>query len=248
MFDPKIETYMNAVVDDMSVGKNHVKEALKAIGAQNAELTKRSMIAQPYQLLAVRRYLRAGGAKIIANWPWTVEEQRTTYSTVISTLQLAATETKRKFEAANPGYTLGYTGARSLERQAALWVDNDSVVAASLKLAQDARIEVANAVYLPSPTADSTKKFAAFLSGYELSRKMEPTNAAPGLSDHGQMKAVDFYVTQHGKRVAEIKSKLINSQWIQTGLAAKLKAATAGTGLKGPLDAPYEPWHYSIPF
>lgn len=40
----------------------------------------------------------------------------------------------------------------------------------------------------------------------------------------------------------------IKSQWTSTGYADKLKKATEGTGLEGPLNAPYEPWHYGIPF
>ena len=248
MFDPKVDAYMAGAVDAMPIGKVNVREALKAIADQQALLVKRSMTAQPYQLLALRRYLRAGGAKLLANWPWTVLEQSTTYSQVITALKQAAIVTKANFERSNPGYVLGYTGARSLERQAVLWIDNDTVVQAALKLMNSARTELATATYLAAPTEASAKQFSKFLSDYAFSKKEEPSNAAPGLSDHGQMKAVDFYIDQHGKRVADIRTALIDSQWVSTGFAQKLKAATVGTNLEGPLKTPYEPWHYSIPF
>jgi hypothetical protein len=237
---------MNAVVDTFTVGKHHVADALTAIAAQRKILAARAADAQPYQLLALRRYLRTGGAKLIANWPWTVAEQKTTYSKVIEDLLDAARITKAAFEKANPGYTLGFTRARDLDRQAYLWIDNDSVKLASSGLWNDARTELTKASYIPNPGTEAAERFATFLSKAVV--RPEPTNAAPGLSDHGQMKAVDFYVDKNGKRVADIKKNSIGSQWHATGFDKQLKLATQGTVLVGPLRAPYEPWHYSIPF
>lgn len=246
MYDSKVQGYMNAAIDSMSVGREKVREALAAIAEQKDALTKRSMGAQPYQLLALRRYLRTGGAKLLANWPWTIDEQKGVYKDVITDLKRAAAATKRNFEAANRGLVLEFTGARSLDRQAFLWVNNDSCLRAALNLMDDARTELAKSQYLPTPTAQAAAAFSEFLETYRFGRGEEPTNAAPGLSDHGQMKAVDFIVYQGGKKVADIKQALIKSQWTNTGYADKLKKAIEGTGLDGPLRTPYEPWHYSI--
>ncbi|HET6331888.1 MAG TPA: hypothetical protein VFG30_01680 [Polyangiales bacterium] len=246
MPDPKVDSYMNAVVDTFTIGKHHVHDALAAIAAQRKILAMRAADAQPYQLLALRRYLRTGGAKLIVNWPWTVAEQKTTYSKVIESLLDAARITKAAFEKANPGFTLGYTRARDLDRQAYLWIDNDSVRVASAGLWSDVRTELAKAQYIPNPGSEGAERFATFLAKSIV--QPEPTNAAPGLSDHGQMKAVDFYVDKAGKRVADIKKQLIGSQWHATGFDKQVKLATQGTGLVGPLREPYEPWHYSIPY
>src|SRR4051812_42745887 len=107
MPDPKIDRYMDVVADTFTIGKHHVRDALAAIAAQRKILLARAVDAQPYQLLALRRYLRVGGAKLIVNWPWTVAEQRTTYSKVIESLLDAARVAKTAFENANPGFTLG---------------------------------------------------------------------------------------------------------------------------------------------
>jgi hypothetical protein len=130
------------------------------------------------------------------------------------------------FEAANPGLVLEFTGARSLDRQAFLWVNNDSCVTAALGVADDARRELAKSQYLPSPSVQAAEAFSNFLKTYQFGRGQEPTNAAPGLSDHGQMKALDFIIYRGGKKVADIKQASIKSEWTNTGYADKLKKAT----------------------
>lgn len=55
MYDPKLQEYMSAVVEALTVGREKVREALKAIAEQKDALTKRSVAAQPYQLLVRRR-------------------------------------------------------------------------------------------------------------------------------------------------------------------------------------------------
>jgi hypothetical protein len=74
----------------------------------------------------------------------------------------------------------------------------------------------------------------------------EPGNAAPGTSDHGQVKAVDFVVMQGGRVVAGTSRSTIETDWTASGWAAKLATATARTLLVGPLKHPYEPWHWAI--
>jgi hypothetical protein len=73
-----------------------------------------------------------------------------------------------------------------------------------------------------------------------------PCNAAPGTSDHGQVKAVDFVVMQGSRLVAGTSRSTIAAQWTAPGWAQRLVEATAGTRLRGPLRHPYEPWHWSL--
>lgn len=244
MPDTKVDAYLNAVVETFTVGKHHIRDALQAIAGQQRKFAP-GVSAQALQLLAVRRYLRAGGAKIVANWPWTVAEQQTTYSAVIANLLQAAEETKKNFERANPGLTLKFTRARDLDRQAYLWVTNTSVKTAAADLLKTVATELSQAIYLPNPGPEAAVRFKPFLERARV--HPEPTNAAPGLSDHGQMKAVDFYVEQNGRRLADIRSSTIGIEWRATGFDKQLKTATERTGLVGPLKNPYEPWHYSIP-
>jgi hypothetical protein len=240
MPDQKVTAYMDAVVDIFQPGKFHARDALNCIEKH----LPAGIDGQPYTLLALRRYLRKGGALLIANWPWTTAEQSTTYRGVIKELREAAKRVKENFEKANPGLTLRYTEARDLDRQAQLWVDNLSVKAAGERLLEQVRRELAGSNYIPNPGPEAAERFRRYLKTKEVNP--EPTNAAPGLSDHGKMQAIDFYVNQGKKTIAGIRSKTIDAEWHHTGLAKKLKAATAGTRLDGPLMTPYEPWHYSV--
>ena len=72
----------------------------------------------------------------------------------------------------------------------------------------------------------------------------EPTNAAPGTSDHGRGRAVDFVVKKGATTVAPISSSSIQTIWKAGGWEQKLMDACAGTRLRGPLLNPYESWHW----
>jgi hypothetical protein len=89
------------------------------------------------------------------------------------------------------------------------------------------------------------KRFKRFLSRSEV--RPEPTSAAPGTSDHGQDRAVDFVVLKDGKTIAETVQSKIQKQWIDPGYDVALKTATLNTGLDGPLmknGKLWEPWHF----
>ena len=75
-----------------------------------------------------------------------------------------------------------------------------------------------------------------------------PTLAAPGLSPHGRMRAVDFQVESSRRIVAGTDSTAIASEWIAAGWKARLQAAivAADVGFHGPLAMPDEPWHYDF--
>jgi len=71
--------------------------------------------------------------------------------------------------------------------------------------------------------------------------------AAPGLSPHGQGRAFDFQVERDGQVIAGAAMASATRQWDAAGWTQKLHAAVikAGPHFAGPLDSPYEPWHYS---
>ena len=68
--------------------------------------------------------------------------------------------------------------------------------------------------------------------------------AAPGLSLHGQARAIDFQVMQHDRIVAGPEVATVTTVWSEQGWSRKLHDAVQGTRFKGPLAMPNEPWHY----
>lgn len=241
MPDAKLQQYMTAVIGSFTVGRAEIESAFELI----RKLAPVGYNVQSSQLLALRRYVKLGGARVLAQWPWTVEQQHTTYAHTIESLLQLAVQVKADFERENPGLTLGYTKARSLHRQAELWVGNDSVVLAGTAIATAAVSELTQTAYGLPPSEQNMEQFKRFLKAYQ--GDMDASNAAPGLSDHGQLKAVDFYVMKHGKQVAQIRRATIAVEWLHTGFAAKLKTIALANGLVGPLKKPYEPWHFGIP-
>ena len=84
------------------------------------------------------------------------------------------------------------------------------------------------------------KKFLEQKSGYATKFMV----ATPGLSDHGQARAIDFrIVTDGGEQVVGAGNP---SKWESSGWAAKLKSAirSGSKHFDGPLS--YEPWHYDF--
>jgi hypothetical protein len=71
--------------------------------------------------------------------------------------------------------------------------------------------------------------------------------AVPGLSPHGQMRAVDFQVHRAGAVVAGPSAATIGEVWDGEGWAQRLDAAVRAASCRfvGPLAAPREPWHYT---
>ena len=104
--------------------------------------------------------------------------------------------------------------------------------------------EIEKPIYELPPPATSVEGFATWLR--ERGVDPEPGNAAPGTSDHGQVKAVDFVVMRGRELVAGTTRSTIPSAWTAPGWAQKLVEAVAGTRLRGPLRTPYEPWHWSL--
>ena len=197
----------------------------------------------PLQLLALRSYLRSG-ANVSARWSWSQEEieafaKTAEYRRVIAEVE----EIKQRFEASNPGYTLyANTEVRSLDVQIQRWNENPGVASVAKGIHSAAVKELAKPHYAHVPNAESAERFARFLRSWRPPRAAPL--AAPGLSKHGQLRAIDFAIFKDGKLVAPTSLAAAEPVWEKQGWSAKLKEATAQTNFKGPLQSPHEPWHY----
>jgi hypothetical protein len=195
-------------------------------------------------LLAARAYLRAG-AKLAARWSW--DEARIAAfegSPEQRRLLDDIARVRAAFEASNPGLSL-YVHAtlRSLDRQIEAWNEN-----ASVGHSAEALLVALSASGLAcrddeEPTSDDA--FGAWLANWAPSPK--PNLAAPGLSPHGQARAIDFQVaTRDGRIVAAADSSQVAAVWRAGGWDQRLAAAVSASGAPflGPLASPDEPWHY----
>jgi D-alanyl-D-alanine carboxypeptidase len=241
MSDPKIGAYMTMVVGSIGHGHAEVEHALSLI----AKYVTRPKDAQALQLLALRRYLRMGGKRVHAQWAWTAE-QAAQYSNTGQGKLLTdeAAKVQRAFAAANPGYSLAISPLRNLERQVRLWDANNTVQTAAHHLMKSMMEILAGDDYPKAPTGTMVAQFRESLRAATVTP--EPSSAAPGTSDHGQMRAVDLVVVKGSTTVAGTETARIESVWKAQGWEAKLIAATAGTMLVGPLKHPYEPWHWRL--
>jgi hypothetical protein len=224
-----------------------VTERYAAALAQRLEQNERDTLekipAHDRRLLALRSYLRAG-KNLRERWSWT-DAQIRDYEQSAEYRQLLAdiAAIVKEFEARNPGYTLyANTQVRSLDVQIERWNSNPRVGATAKNLERGAQIAVAK---LPrQPTDALLTQFERFLKAWPPS----PTSplAAPGLSLHGQSRAIDFQIMQGGRIVAATEVGAVARQWDAPGWTRRLKEAVeAGSQrFEGPLRAPNEPWHY----
>jgi len=191
------------------------------------------------RLLALRGYLRAGDT-LAARWSWS-QEQLSQYAETSEGKAAAADidAVAAAFAAANPGFTLHVNrNPRSLEEQIAHWNTNESVgtAAAALTASLERRFGAA------TPSAGQLRQALM-----ESTPSVAVTLAAPGLSAHGQGRAFDFVVERKGRIIAGAEAASASERWDAAGWAQKLHAAViaAGSHFTGPLQAPYEPWHYA---
>ncbi|MDB4985354.1 MAG: hypothetical protein JWN04_532 [Myxococcaceae bacterium] len=237
----KLTSYMNASVETLAGAKVEVQAALRLI----REYAEARADPLPLQLLAVRRYLRMGGRAVQASWAWTPEESdRQRRGGAVSGLYDQAGKVQTNFAADNPGFTLIVSPLRSLERQVVGWNRNNTVQQAGTTLLQNMLRVLEGAAYPVAPAGESTTRFTSCLRASRV--VPEPSSAAPGTSDHGQARAVDFVVTNGRRVVAGTETAHIIPFWKREGWEAKLIHATRGTLLVGPLQKPYEPWHWRL--
>jgi hypothetical protein len=243
MPDAKLSAYLDAVVtQSLTECKAEVEQALTLIEKYAGKGDR----SQALEVLAVRRYLRAGGKKVHTNWAWTPEQVQQLASVgAAAELLKEAAAVQKNFAAANPGCTLAISPVRSLEKQVVLWNGNHTVQQAGSKLLTAMTKELAKADYPMPPNGASVATFTHTLRFASVNP--EPSSAAPGTSDHGQLRAVDFVVMRAGKLVADTQTAQIPTVWKHDGWEKKLISAAAGTKLVGPLPFPYEPWHWRLP-
>jgi hypothetical protein len=203
--------------------------------------TLRYIAGADRRLLAVRAYLRAG-ASLDARWSWS-QAQISAYPATAEGKAAAADldAVVAAFAAANPGFTLQVNRMpRSLEVQIAHWNENRSVGTVAAALAAALQQQFAGRRGAPDA---ATLRRALLQWRPEVAAAL----AAPGLSAHGQARAFDFQVEREGKVVAGLDSASARRQWDAAGWTGKLHAAvvSAGEPFIGPLESPYEPWHYA---
>lgn len=196
------------------------------------------------RLLAARAYLRAGEA-LTARWSWTAEEAAAFDATAERrALDAAVARVRCEFESRHPGYTLWVNPEfRSLEVQLARWNENETVGIAGARL-------LAAAEHALAGTEARTPGAVAVLRELLIAHLPSPVLplAAPGLSPHGRLQAIDFQVETAGRIVAGTDTASIAREWIADGWKARLHAAveSADAGFEGPLASPNEPWHYEF--
>lgn len=198
------------------------------------------------RLLALRSYLRSSN-RIAERWSWT-QEQIAAYegSPEHSGLLAEIEKVREAFTRENPGYELWVNPqVRSLDRQLDSWNTNESVTEAAAGLATAADALVVSPSFPAHDPAAARKSLETFLGNFQPAPT--PTVAAPGLSPHGQMRAVDFQVHHGDAIVAGPKTATIATEWDAAGWSAKLDAAVraASSRFVGPLASPREPWHYT---
>lgn len=251
MDDPKLEAYLLGTVNQSirPTAQAQVQEALRQIGRGLWPSH-----SQALRLAALRRYLRFQNLDhkdIHDSWAWTpAQAQSLIKNEPAKTLLARAKVVQEAFAAANPGCTLALSSVRSLESQVQKWNGNTGVRLAAASLLRLMLQELGKPEYASSPKREQIDAFSG-----ELEAKLitpEPTNAAPGISGHGQMRAVDFVVMRGAAIVATTDSASVDTiwrahRWEEKLIAAANSAAAKGARLKGPLKVPDEPWHWALP-
>jgi hypothetical protein len=199
------------------------------------------------QLLALRSYVRSASI-LDERWSWD-EAQIAAYADSPEKLRLdaAVARVRCHFESANPGHTLFVNEQiRSLDRQIEKWNRSETIKRSADYMLETIRAEVASPKF---PKASSQKGVTAFRDLLVAFKPVPtPSLAAPGLSLHGRMQAVDFQVMAGDRLVADTDVTTVVETWEASGWKAKLQRAIdeANAGFVGPLKNPNEPWHYDF--
>ena len=192
------------------------------------------------RLLALRSYLRAG-TTLPARWSWSDQEIRAFEQTQeFRDVQAELDRVIAAFAEAFPGYTLYVNReVRSLDLQLERWNSNSSVDIAARVLLADLHQACASR---------RSKERAEWLENWlaDWTPPVPVTLAAPGLSAHGQSRAFDFQVERQGQLVAGTDTGRAAADWEAAGWTERLRRVVTSTStrLRGPLEAPREPWHY----
>ncbi len=195
------------------------------------------------KLLALRIYLRTG-SRLVQRWSWTDEEIKAFQASAEQQALLKeVAAVSAHFAQANPGFQIYVNAAvRSLDVQIRNWNSNESVGIAADEILSRWKDEFGPDVQ--AWVGLDPKKARNWLNGFEGAKRA--AIAAPGLSFHGQARAIDFQVTQNGAMIAGTSSKDVEHDWRTPKWDVKLKESilAAGPSFRGPLTSPDEPWHY----
>lgn len=240
--DEQINRYVDAVAATMP---QKVQDAL-------------AKVKPTTRMLALQRYVSTHAqGQLESKWVWDAKQIHE-FNEGGKGLKVnqAAKKVTQQFEAANPGYTLGTSPLRDIDRQVRLWNHNPALHASATEASKRAADAIAR---LPDqPDLQSLAQFRAFLAAMKLENKN--TSAAPGLSDHGQMHAIDFVVIEGKNTVAgTVSGKAGRAEWDPKWRGALRDAVVAANGeLSGGVTfkpdhlgtpgnpGPYEPWHYTL--
>ena len=198
------------------------------------------------QQLALRSYLRSA-PQLAERWSWTKEQiEAFEGSPEQLDLQREIDRVRTAFAAANPGFELYVNSqVRSLDLQIEHWNSNESVKAAADEILVAAQALIASPGFPADHPEQARQALETFLAGHRP--VATPTIAAPGLSLHGQTRAIDFQVHQGGRVIAGPSTATIATDWTAAGWAARLDAAVraASDRFGGPQASPPAPWHYT---
>lgn len=192
------------------------------------------------RLLAVRAYLRAGDS-LSQLWSWS-QQQLSDYPSTPEG-QAASVDIDAvivEFATENPGFTLRVNRQpRSLELQLSRWNENPGVgrVADSLEQSMLHRFKS-----MSTPDAGTVRRALR-----DWTPVVAAPLAAPGLSAHGQGRAFDFQIAHNGAIVAGTDIASTHRDWDAAGWTHRLQLAVSASRrpFAGPLQSPYEPWHYA---
>ena len=199
------------------------------------------------QLLALRSYVRSA-SQLEERWSWN-DAQIAAYAGSPEKLRVdaALARVRCSFESANPGHTLYVNETiRSLDQQIDKWNRSETIKRAADHMLETVRAEVAAPAF---PRAKSPAGKSAFRNLLVTFKPVPtPSLAAPGLSRHGRMQAVDFQIMAGNRLVAGTDVSSVTEAWETAGWKAKLQSAVneANAGFVGPLENPDEPWHYEF--
>lgn len=230
---------LNAHADTGSL--NRALDELASSLPNSAKIALAQIPDRERRLLAARSYARAGD-NLETNWSWSQAQTRAfEASPEYQRMRAAVDELTHEFEQQNPGYSL-YTNTqvRSLDLQIERWNSNRGVKATAQDLFESISAQ-ANPARRRVITADELR---VLLIGWHPSRAAPL--AAPGMSAHGQLRALDFQVIRGSQLVAGTSIDSVARVWQRQGWSSRLQRAVASISAKfeGPLRSPNEPWHY----
>lgn len=237
--------FARAEVPDVDPLRSYVTSISAQLDPRVAQ-TLQQLDGSGRQLLALRSYLRSA-AHLAERWSFTQEQiEAFAGSPEQRDLEQEIGRVRTAFVAANPGFELYVNSqVRSLDVQIGHWNSNQSVTAAAQEIRTAAQALIASAGFPADRPEQAREAVKAFLSGHRP--VPTPTIAAPGLSLHGQMRAIDFQVHHGGRVVAGPSTATIATDWAAAGWATKLDAAVraASDQFVGPQSSPPAPWHYT---